>query len=84
MKKVFKAVVVFIGLIVTIVFMADNIEEWAYNKFGKEKVRDYMKKFEPYIVLSDDEVEEELDEEASESGLEEAMENIEVSEIEEV
>ena len=85
MKNALKAIIVFIGLIVTIVFMADNIEEWAYDKFGKEKVRDYMKKFEPYIVLSDDEEEEVVvDEEAFASGLEEEIEDIEVSDIEEV
>ncbi len=78
MKNALKAIIVFIGLIVTIVFMADNIEEWAYDKFGKEKVRDYMKKFEPHIVLSDDE------EEASESLLEEEIEDVEFSDREEV
>lgn len=79
MKKIFKVLIVFIALIASILFMADNIEEWAYEKFGKEKVRDYMKKFEPYIVLSDDEdeAEEEASEEDEEIPIEEAIEEYE-------
>ncbi len=77
MKKIFKVLIVFIALIASILFMADNIEEWAYEKFGKEKVRDYMKKFEPYIVLSDDEDEADEEEVEQEVPIEDAIEEYE-------
>ena len=77
LKVLFTAFSLASGLIVTLVLLLDWKEEWLYEKFGKEKVLKFMKKFEPFISMQPDngteEVTEETDEEEEE--LEEAFED---------
>jgi len=66
MKKLFKGIVFIVmllfGLVTGLIFILEPLQKMAFEKFGEEEVRAYMKRFEPYIVLSDDEkLEEEAD-----------------------
>lgn len=58
MKKTVKALVITVmalvgGLIASLVFL-DKKEDWLYEKFGKKEVRTFMKRFEPFIVMTEE------------------------------
>lgn len=51
LKWVAGAIVILTGLVVTFILLLDYKEEWLYKKFGKDKVLDFMKRFEPYVTM---------------------------------
>lgn len=61
-KRVLKSVLVVFGIIsglaVTFVLFLDWKEEWLYEKYGKENVLAFMKRFEPFITMEGDEEED--------------------------
>lgn len=54
-SKVFKyffiAIGLMVGMVVSLILVLDWKEEWIYDKFGKERVLKFMKRFEPYIIM---------------------------------
>ena len=55
MKRFLKAllaiVAIFSGLFMSLVLLFDWKKEWLFEKYGKAEVVNFMKRFEPYIVL---------------------------------
>lgn len=46
------------GTLIAVLAFIDQNEEWLYDTFGKKNVRDFLKKFEPYITMTPDYEEE--------------------------
>ncbi len=59
LKKLLKLLIVvsvlLTGLVVTLILLLNWKEEWLYEKFGKDRVLEFMKRFEPYITMVADE-----------------------------
>ena len=83
LKGIIGALVIGVGLLVGLIVILDKNEEKIYDKFGKEKVLEFMKPFEPFIVMEPDKGEEEIVEGIDDLAgqvrmdLEEAVESIE-------
>lgn len=70
LKKIIKgtigSILIGVSLIVGLIVLLDKNEEKLYDKFGKEKVLEFMKPFEPFIVMDPDKGEEDTLEEIDE------------------
>ena len=76
LKGLFVVVGLLVGMVVSLVLILDWKEEWLYEKFGKEKVLNFMKKFEPYIIMEPDKFKEVEEEESEPSVVEEKVEEV--------